>query len=841
MGSRNAASNQGNSRSSSSAAKKGAGRTQGLPTKEQTPRKSFVDGSMREDLIGIALAVIGIALFVAVVVPADAMLTVVISDGLKHVLGLGAYVVPFVLVFWGATFFFKTEGVKVGRLVIGLAIMLIALMALFSLFAPGTIEALPYSLFSDEVLVGGGGYVGSGISWGLMTLFGRVITAIVLVGVFVAGLVIAGVSISAPFLALKNFLSRKKEDRAQTRYQRTIYTAGQPQHADAEADDEDYLDEEKSPFARFKEKFGREAGAPVDEYDEISADPLSTVAFDGADSDITVVFEDDPDRTVTLDDHSHAKPHKRKKKDLSAAKQEAADSTETVPIRKKTQVIPDGSTPSALEGFTLPDARILGVTKSKRSNMTGELRQTANILQQTLEEFSLPAKVVGWLAGPTVTMFKVELPSGVRLAKLTNLSDDIALALAASAVRIAQIPGTSLVGVEIPNKVRSSVLLGDILPSCSAGPLQVAIGEDVDGEKVCVDLAKMPHLLIAGTTGSGKSVCLNAMIMTILMRATPAEVRMILIDPKRVEMSLYNGIPHLFVPPVTEPKEAASALKWAVAEMERRLKVFEGVGAKNIGFYNQMIQKGELTDENGDHPDEMPFIVIVVDELSDLMMVAGKDVEDSIVRIAQLARAAGIHLIIATQRPSSNVVTGMIKANITNRIGLLVATNIDSRVILDQSGAEKLVGNGDMLFSKPEWGKPKRIQGCFVSEEEIASTVEHLKSQGEPEYHREILQQQIATGSGSSSGSASTAGDDDDPLIWEAAEAVVAAGLGSTSMLQRRLKVGYARAGRIMDMLESKGVVGPQEGSRARDVLIDSVEDLEALRAFDEQDQEEAR
>ena len=842
MGSRNAASNQGNSRSSSSAAKKGAGRTQGLPTKEQDSRKSFVDGSMREDLIGIALAVVGIALFVAVIIPADAMLTVAISDALKYSLGLGAYVVPFVLVFWGATFFFKTEGVKVGRLVIGLAIMLIALMALFSLFSPGTVEALPYSLFNDDVLVGGGGYVGSGISWALMTLFGRIITAIILVGIFVAGLVIAGVSISKPFLALKNFVSRKKEDHEQTRYQRTIYTAGQPQYADAQADDEDYSDEDKSPFARFKKKFGHDASEQADEYDEISSDPLCTVAFDGEDSDVTVVFDDDPDRTVSLDGRARSKPTKRKKKDVAKASgQDATDPDVTVPIVKKTQVIPDGSTPSALEGFTLPDMRILGVSKGKRSNMTGELRQTANILQQTLEEFSLPAKVVGWLAGPTVTMFKVELPSGVRLAKLTNLSDDIALALAASAVRIAQIPGTSLVGVEIPNKVRSTVLLGDILPSCKPGPLQVAIGEDVDGEKICVDLAKMPHLLIAGTTGSGKSVCLNAMIMTILMRATPAEVRMILIDPKRVEMSLYNGIPHLFVPPVTEPKEAASALKWAVAEMERRLKTFEGVGAKNIGFYNQMIQKGELTDEDGNHPEEMPFVVIVIDELSDLMMIAGKDVEDSIVRIAQLARAAGIHLIIATQRPSSNVVTGMIKANITNRIGLLVATNVDSRVILDQSGAEKLVGNGDMLFAKPEWGKPKRIQGCYVSEEEIASIVEHLKEQGAPEYRPEILQQQVATGSGSSSGIASTADDADDPLIWEAAEAVVAAGLGSTSMLQRRLKVGYARAGRIMDMLETKGVVGPQEGSRARDVLIDSVEDLEALRAFEEQDQEAAR
>ena len=448
MGSRNAASNQGNSRSSSSAAKKGAGRTQGLPTKEQAPRTGFVDGSMREDLIGIALAVIGIALFVAVIVPGNAMLTVAISDALKHALGLGAYVVPFVLVFWGATFFFKTEGVKVGRLVIGLAIMLVAVMALLSLFSPGTIEALPYSLFSDEVLVGGGGYVGSGISWGLMTLFGRIITAIILVGIFVAGLVIAGVSISTPFLALKNFLSRKREDRAQTRYQRTIYTAGQAQYADEEADDDAFSDEGKSPLARFKAKLGGDTGTSGDEYDEISSDPLYTVAFDGEDPDVTVVFDEDPDRTVSLDGQAHPKPRKRKRKQAAPATDvEEPEPDITVPIVKKTQVIPDGSTPSALEGFTLPDARVLGVTKVKRSNMTGELRQTANILQQTLEEFSLPAKVVGWLAGPTVTMFKVELPSGVRLAKLTNLADDIALALAASAVRIAQIPGTSLVGV----------------------------------------------------------------------------------------------------------------------------------------------------------------------------------------------------------------------------------------------------------------------------------------------------------------------------------------------------------------------------------------------------------
>lgn len=829
MGSRNAASKQSSSRSARSAAKQDANGSRGNSKNED---RRLVDSGVREDLIGIALAVVGIALFVSVIIPGNAMVTAAVSNALKHALGLGAYILPFAFVFWGASYFLKTEGTKVGRLIAGILIILLALMSMLSLYAPGVVESVPSTLFLEQTLVNGGGYVGSGIAWALMTLFGRIITTIILVGIIIAGLVIAGVSISVPFLFIKNFIFQKQEEHAQKKYEEEIYGSQQAEYYEAAAgsktkiiesdSDEDNM-ESRNPIKRLKGKFSK----TQDEDDELFEDAI--------DNDITIDLKDlASNETLVLDKEN--KPAKKKRSSRKTAKLEPKDNTDKP---KKTQAVPDGSTPTALEGFELPAPTILSRGTGKRENTNAEIKQTATVLQQTLEEFSLPAKVVGWLAGPTVTMYKVELPSGVRLAKLTNLSDDIALALAAPSVRIAQIPRTSLVGVEIPNKTRSSVLLGDVIGHCKPGPLQVAVGEDVDGENICVDLAKMPHLLIAGTTGSGKSVCLNGMIMTMLMRATPAEVRMILIDPKRVEMSLYNGIPHLYVPPVTEPKEAASALKWAVAEMERRLKVFEQFGAKNIGFYNQMIQKGQLDDEDGNHPNEMPYIVIVIDELSDLMMVAGKEVEDSIVRIAQLARAAGIHLIIATQRPSSNVVTGMIKANITNRIGLLVATNVDSRVILDQSGAEKLVGNGDMLFSKPEWGKPKRIQGCYVSEAEISSTVAHLKEQGDPEYHPEILQQQISTGSASKgSNMASTNDDSDDPLIWDAAEAVVAAGLGSTSMLQRRLKVGYARAGRIMDMLEAKGIVGPQEGSRARDVLIDSVEDLEALRAFEEQDQE---
>jgi S-DNA-T family DNA segregation ATPase FtsK/SpoIIIE len=360
-------------------------------------------------------------------------------------------------------------------------------------------------------------------------------------------------------------------------------------------------------------------------------------------------------------------------------------------------------------------------------------------------------------------------------------------------------------------------------------PLLLAIGKDVSGESVAADLASMPHLLIAGSTGTGKSVCINALIMSLLMRATPAEVRLILIDPKRIELNLYNGVPHLYVPVVTEAKEAASALHWAVGEMDARLKKLQKAGARNIAQYNTAVRTGKAPEG----AEELPYLVIIIDELADLMMVAAKEVEDSICRIAQLARAAGIHLIVATQRPSTDIITGLIKTNITNRIAFAVGSGIDSRVVLDQPGAEKLVGLGDMLFSTPAWPKPKRIQGAFVSEDEINSVVEHVKAQAEPDYHEEILHLKVTHQTGSLESD-----EDDDPLLWDAADIVITSGMGSTSLLQRRLKVGYARAGRIMDMLESKGVVGPPDGSRPREVLVD-VEELESLKLFERQERDD--
>ena len=490
------------------------------------------------------------------------------------------------------------------------------------------------------------------------------------------------------------------------------------------------------------------------------------------------------------------------------------------------------------DGLKLPPLEILHANPQSASSASSdkELEQTAESLQSTLLEFGRSARVVGWIAGPTVTTFKLQPGEGERVSKISSLEDDIALSLAAQSVRIfAPIPGTSLVGIEIPNRKRQNVNLGDVLPYVKGGPLELAIGRDAEGTPVVADLAKMPHLLIAGTTGSGKSVMINSIITTLLMRALPEDVRLIMVDPKRVELAGYNGLPHLYVPVVTEPKQAASALQWAVSEMERRLKVFERLNVRKISTYNEKQAAGEF--ESYDNPPQkMPYLVIIIDELSDLMMVAGKDVEASIVRIAQLGRAAGIHLIVATQRPSSNVVTGLIKANITNRIAFNVATGIDSRVIIDQMGAEKLTGLGDMLFSKVDWGKPRRIQGCFVSDDEINEIVEFVKSQSEPDYHEEILSAVAPASMSMAGGGIVRTGvaepQDDDPLIWEAAHIVVESQLGSTSGLQRRLKVGYARAGRIMDMLEEKGVVGPPDGSKPREVLLDE-EGLAALESVD--------
>src|SRR6266498_2087749 len=487
--------------------------------------------------------------------------------------------------------------------------------------------------------------------------------------------------------------------------------------------------------------------------------------------------------------------------------------------------------------YTVPPPTLL---RRGRSRPVDERRLDENqeTLQRTLDQFGVDANVAGYTRGPTVTRYEVELDEGVKVARVIGLSHDIAYQLASPDVRIiAPIPGKKAIGIEVPNRDRELVTVGDIFDSpampSDKHPLRVALGKDIGGDPITANLAEMPHVLIAGATGAGKSVCLNVLVTSLLMHNSPDQVRLILIDPKRVELTHYEGVPHLITPVVTHPKRASEALNWAVREMELRLETLAQAGMRNLAAYNQAAVDGKLPPlpsaslEDDGRPDgerkrpPLPYIVLVIDELADLMMVAPREVEDAICRIAQMARAVGIHLVVATQRPSVDVVTGLIKANIPSRIAFMVASAQDSRVILDSGGADKLVGLGDMLYLPGGTSKPRRIQGAFITEKEVEAVVAYCKAQQQATYQPGV----VAEGRHASDDDDG----DEDPLLDQAMDIVVRSGLGSTSMLQSKMKVGFSRARRIMDQLEERGVVGPSDGSKPRDVLM-TVEELDQLR-----------
>jgi len=493
--------------------------------------------------------------------------------------------------------------------------------------------------------------------------------------------------------------------------------------------------------------------------------------------------------------------------------------------------------------WKLPPAKVLHRTGSQQVDKA-LVEETGHNLEHALAQHGVETRLVGMVVGPTVTRYELELGPGVKVSRVTSLHKDIAYNMATPDVRIlAPIPGKQAIGVEIPNSRKQLVTVGDILASPEAKaathPLEVAIGRDISGKSIMANLASMPHILIAGATGAGKSSCINSLITSILMRSSPEQVRMILVDPKRVELGQYNKLPHLLTEVVTQPKKAANALAWAVREMERRYDLLSEVGFRDITGYNAAFDRGELTDTEedpvtGEVPDpkfhRLPFILVVVDELNDLMMVAARDVEESIARIAQMARAVGIHLVIATQRPSVNVITGVIKANVPARLAFAVSSLTDSRVILDQPGAERLLGKGDMLLLGPASSAPQRIQGSWVTEDEVRAVVSHWRRQSPEVAYDEQVQGASDDGSGLpdlSGGTGPSGDDDDEALVTQAMELIVRSQLGSTSMLQRKLRVGFARAGRIMDLLEQRGVVGPSEGSKARAVLM-TVDELES-------------
>ena len=903
---------KGNKASNQPASAKGAGshlRANQGHESEFDEFEPLVEPSANRDIAGVVIAVLAIASFIAVISPATAPVTAAVA-GFYHLgFGLGAYVLPIVILLFAATLFLGEDSPLNIRSVAGGAVVFVAIVSILSLMVPGTTDSCDL-MFTPQNLSASGGYIGAFIASALQNALGKPIAMVVLLGLVVVGLVIIGFSVGGVLRSARDraadFAERRRADVNASPWgdEEALSVPGvarphlsilRQKGADAavttfmggDADPVLDDDEDDDPFVDVSEAVEAERAkttllprrhakkgkaAPKlntsepdpswsdseieltegdDDYDEAPLETAKTTLLPRRRANAGQVtgqfsMEDDPDKADESEPPFAVNP-------VSAAPQipdflkhpkvsDASAPTASAAPVAATDGGADGTTVDAEgdqeDGLKLPPLEILHANPQSASSASSdkELEQTAESLQSTLLEFGRSARVVGWIAGPTVTTFKLQPGEGERVSKISSLEDDIALSLAAQSVRIfAPIPGTSLVGIEIPNRKRQNVNLGDVLPYVKGGPLELAIGRDAEGTPVVADLAKMPHLLIAGTTGSGKSVMINSIITTLLMRALPEDVRLIMVDPKRVELAGYNGLPHLYVPVVTEPKQAASALQWAVSEMERRLKVFERLNVRKISTYNEKQAAGEF--EHYDNPPQkMPYLVIIIDELSDLMMVAGKDVEASIVRIAQLGRAAGIHLIVATQRPSSNVVTGLIKANITNRIAFNVATGIDSRVIIDQMGAEKLTGLGDMLFSKVDWGKPRRIQGCFVSDDEINEIVEFVKSQSEPDYHEEILSAVAPASMSMAGGGVVRTGvaepQDDDPLIWEAAHIVVESQLGSTSGLQRRLKVGYARAGRIMDMLEEKGVVGPPDGSKPREVLLDE-EGLAALESVD--------
>lgn len=529
---------------------------------------------------------------------------------------------------------------------------------------------------------------------------------------------------------------------------------------------------------------------------------------------------------------------------LESARNEAEESVPeriTVDFKKETDAVADEISEKIndMPIYKFPPVSLLNDISGNNSKaVTAELESTAEKLVETLKSFGVETRVVDVSRGPTVTRYELQPRAGVKISKITSLADDIALNLATAGVRIeAPIPNKAAVGIEVPNKASSTVGIREVIESttfsASKSKLTVSMGKDIGGNTVIADIAKMPHGLIAGATGSGKSVCINSFIISLLYKASPDDVKLLMIDPKVVELGIYNGIPHLLVPVVTEPRKAAGALGWAVNEMEQRYKMFADRDVRNIEGYNKLVET--LADEP--EVKKMPRIVIIIDELADLMMTAPKEVEDSINRIAAKARAAGIHLLIATQRPSVNVVTGVIKANIPTRIAFAVSSHIDSGTILDCAGAEKLLGRGDMLFSPMGANKPFRIQGCFVSDEEVERVVEFVKSGGRADYDDNIMfeiERQAAIEKQQRTGVPEEAADADDPVLEEAIKVVVELGQASTSLLQRKLKLGYARAARIIDQMEERGIIGGYEGAKPRQVLITKEQLMERQAGSDD-------
>jgi S-DNA-T family DNA segregation ATPase FtsK/SpoIIIE len=748
------------------------------------------------ELMGMFFLVLGVlaslSVYVSVVGPVGRGL----DTSLRWTVGLGRYVLPLVCLGLGVALLKRVSIEHRVRLTFGWLVVSVALLGVMHVFLAANEMEL-----SLGALEGAGGWLGWLVGEPLETSLSPVGAIVILAPTIVLGLMLASGK-SLPDLSRSIGGLFGKLDAVARRYRE-----GGDAPYDVESEGSVVAGIDDLDAARREHE---EATARGDVYD------YSRESGDGEDDDGSSEDEDDsqPER----------KPRKAR---LRVVKPTPEPSAKPVKAVQQQMPLGPGAQPSS---WSLPPLDMLALTSNKRANEDA-VAERGDSLVAALSSHGVDTKLVGFTRGPTVTRYELELGEGVKVARLTSLSKDIAYAMAAIDVRIlAPIPGRSAIGIEVPNDTRDLVSLGDLLTApeskSAQHPLDVAIGKDIAGRSVFLNISTTPHLLIAGATGAGKSSVLNCIITSILMRTTPEQVRMILIDPKQVEMGQYAGLPHLLTQPVTAPKKAANALGWAVKEMERRYDVLVEAGFRDISGFNAAYDRGELN--AGDNTaaiatkkfDRLPFIVVVVDELNDLMMVAARDVEDCITRIAQKARAVGIHLIVATQRPSVNVITGVIKANIPARMAFAVSSLTDSRVILDQPGAEKLVGKGDLLMLPGNTSVAQRVQSAWVGESEVRNITAHWKRQS-PEVAYVSGIEGGTTGASAGELPGGTTGDeDDDELLKHAIDLIARTQLGSTSMLQRKLKIGFARAGRLMDLLEQRGIVGPSEGSKPREVLM---------------------
>ena len=729
-----------------------------------------------------------------------------LSPILGGVMGAIKYIIPigtFLIAIYMTT---EDKDYLISKLV-QYGIFLICIATMLSVFQFSNSNININSEFSETVQKGyelgevnnGGGAIGTAIAYALIGLLGEIGTVILCIGV--AAILLVFMFGIKPAEMIAEFVEARRESREDRRMERAEEKAA----AVIEETPKERKETKKERRLREKEEQRREA--------EQLAEQL-TINLN----------EEEPQKDKKLKKYSHkdddiipinmGKKEKANPNEIEANLFKEEQETKEEKVKQVLQL--EHTITVEDEHYEFPPIQLLaegdkkGIKGGKKA-----VADTATRLQKTLYSFGVSAKVENVSVGPAITRYELKPAEGVRVSKIANLADDIALNLAAETIRIeAPIPGKQAVGIEVPNKENEVVALRDII-DCDKfkehkSKLAFALGKDVAGNEVVTDIAKMPHVLIAGATGSGKSVCINTMISSIIYKAKPSEVKLVMVDPKVVELSVYNGIPHLLIPVVTDPKKAAGALAWAVQEMVNRYSLFASKNVRDIKGYNEAIE------EEGH---KLPQIVIIIDELSDLMMVSPKDVEDSICRLAQMARAAGMHLVIATQRPSVDVITGIIKANIPSRIAFAVSSQVDSRTILDMAGAEKLLGKGDMLFYPAGAPKPTRIQGAFISDKEVEKIVDFIKGNGEATYNDEIIKQ-IENADSTDQELDNADDDDSDPLLMEAIDVVVETGQASTSFIQRRFKVGYARAGRIIDQMEERGIISGFQGSKPREVLM---------------------